>query len=236
MIPRNEGLEMVKLLLEKTRKDQILWSCNEEGEFVVNFDHFSFLVARKQENGSAAYSFSVVSEKNPLGTMDIRGADNKAAFDLLQSLYDEAAQKTILGLLKEAKDSLERHGQVFRAPQAATTTTPPPLPKPPSSEQVERILAKVAGEWKLDYSRGTEQVIIESSGNYYIRPNEPSKQKPPNFRLAIIACNPDLTAVEWRKDKPNGESLQIEVLRMGEKRIEGFAKHDQHELVYARTK
>ena len=125
---------------------------------------------------------------------------------------------------------------MFHIPQATTATSPPPLPQPPNGDQVAKILTKVTGQWNLDYSRGQEPVIIDSAGNYYINPADASRRKPPSFRLAIIACNPELTVVEWRKDKINGTSLQIEVLNLTEDKIEGFAKHDEHRLVYTRTK
>ena len=234
MIPKDEAFDMIRLLIQKTKGSQLCWNHNAQDQYATDFTRFSFLIAKRQEHDSITYSFSVVLQNYKLGSIEVLVGE--PGFELLQDLYNEAARNTVLTLFAEARQSMEIGVQVIRAPHGTVTTVPPSVPKPPSPEQVETILSKVAGEWRLDYSRGTEQIIIDKSGNYYIKPNEPSKGKPPNFRLAIIACNPELTTVEWRKERLNGQSLQIEVLNITDKRIEGAAKHDQHKLVYTRIK
>jgi hypothetical protein len=227
-IPRNEGLDMLKLLLDRTKKGRLSWSPCEPGEYAVDFARFSFLVGKKHDNGDG-YFFSVVADENPIGTMDIRNDDG--SFKIVQELYDEAARNTVLRLFEEAKKTIERGSQKELPP--LLFSAPPPLPALPTQDQIEQIFKNVAGKWNLDYSRGKEKVLIDSSGNYYALPNEPSKG-PPNFRLAIIACNPELTEVEWAKDRLNGQRRQIEVLTITKNKLEGSAKHDQHRLVYSK--
>ena len=70
MIPKSEGLDVIRLLLEKTKQGQLSWSYNEQGEYTIEFARFSFLIAKKEENGAVTYFFSIVSQKNQLGLME----------------------------------------------------------------------------------------------------------------------------------------------------------------------
>jgi hypothetical protein len=236
MIPRNEAVNMIKLLLEKTRQGRLCWTWNEQGEFAADFPRFSFLIGKQRENGTSRFFFSLVGPRNELGRMEIASGDSD--FAIAEELYEEATRHTALSLFEEAKHALEQAGpaSTISSTSTTTTTTPPPLPKWPSREQVDSILSRAAGEWNLDYGRGKEKVVIEASGNYYVKPNEPGKGRPPDFRLTVIACNPDLTLIEWGKDRNNGKRLQIEVLSVAASKMEGTAKHDQHPLIYTRIR
>ena len=241
MLPRTETIEMLRFLIEKTAEGQVAWTVNTETEYKVDVDTSSFIIGLKQaDDQGSAYSFSILAGDHKVGSIDFTATDSEST--LARTLYDKAAQSTVVQLFKQARQSLEGARQVLRPSPVSvhttttnTTTAPPPLPSPPSVAQVSAILDKIKGEWSLDYSRGTEQVTIDRTGNYYAKPKDPEKDLP-QFKLTIIACDNTLTRVEWRKDRLNGLALHIEVMTISAdgNKMEGFAKHDQHRLVYTR--
>ncbi len=107
------------------------------------------------------------------------------------------------------------------------------MPPRPTDEQARQLFKKIAGEWLLEFSRGTETVRIDADGNYFIYPAGGGKPLL-KFRFALNACDTQLEQVEVAKQELNGRVRQIEVLAIKSDSMQGYAKHDEHKLSYRR--
>ncbi len=126
--------------------------------------------------------------------------------------------------------------------ETIASTQPPSLPPasvPPSVQQASDFFNCIKGNWHLTYERGTEDLTIDGTGNYFVRTTQRGKTVTqaarPAFRLRLLACDQSLQNVEISKDELNGKVRQIEVLKVSEKELVGFAKHDRHKLHYKRS-
>ncbi len=192
MLPETDTINMITLLRDKTRDNQLTWTLTSLYHYSLSFGDFSFvLTLTKDPQGRDLLTFSITSAGLVAGTQQYKTDDTH--FELVRDLYDRVAVRTILHLYEKAKDSLEKPRQA-----------PPRPPTPPNAEQIEKIFNTIKGDWHLNYSRGTEEVAIDPAGNYFVKP----ATSLPTFRLTVIACSPDLKTVEWGKDKPNGDAAK----------------------------
>ena len=91
------------------------------------------------------------------------------------------------------------------------------------------------GEWLLKFEwKGVfreEVATIDESGNYYTKGGE-------EFQLKDVHFDESKRLVRFLKDMGPGKRRQIEVLEVSpdNNRMEGYARHDKHRLIYDRVK
>jgi len=234
--------ELVNVLSEKTKANQIQWSLAEDRKFSITLPVCRLSVgATDPEASMPDILFEVdTPEGAAIGAFQIKAGDPK--YQEMQQLLN-SAQSSLTDrldrILKQAAKSVqETSGPVGGLATPQAPPTPPPMPPRPTDEQARQFFEKIAGEWLLDFSRGTETLRIDADGNYFIYPpgraNEGGVTPLLKFRFALNACDRQLEHVEVSKQELNGKVRQVEVLTIRADSMHGYAKHDEHKLSYKR--
>ena len=229
-IPQIDNI--LSLLKHKTAIGQAVW-LNDGEMLTIRLPNVQIsLGAVTAQNGETEYCARVaLPNGKPVATVNV--APEHPYYSSFQDMYTLAERASWTTLAREIEKSVSEEGMI-----GTSTTAPPQLPAQPTPDQARSVFERVNGEWHLDYSHGEELVNIDTNGNYFVVALQDGKTVStttcPTFRLEVLSCNANFTAVEIAKVLLNGRTRQIEVLNVTTDKMTGYAKHDGHRLVYTR--
>jgi hypothetical protein len=216
---------IVEKLIDRTAANEIMWrAAADELTAVVAGTVFSIARDPKTKRLSLALS----TGGPPLykvGDGD-EGEDGK----LLGKLYTAAVQAAMSTVLAQVQ------GALGIGNPADQTIRPAAIPSgehlgavvvkaSPSTAQIKRIFDTLQGEWNLHIANREEHAKITSSGEYYVLGGPVSGL--PKFRLNVLACSPDLSAVEVAKDYLDGRRDHTEFLHLRSKVLSPGAEGEE---------
>ena len=257
LLAESQVHSIAERLLQKSRAHQVVWNLLGDNSFYVVLPNGVLACLQQFPEGQFGFVLSY-SPTTVIG--EIKSGPQQPGHVDLSQLFSSAKEYLSNNTTVSILEALQNPGTVGRPIMSSgttTTTTLPPRPmiaqqpfpfeavfpvQPlfqsgaassllPAQSQV--FFAKIAGKWRLDYGRGTEDACIDKDGNYYV-----GNAQTPTFVLDLLASNEDMTHVELAKNKalPDGRRYQIEVLRVSDNEMRGEAKHDRHQLHYVRNK
>jgi hypothetical protein len=109
-------------------------------------------------------------------------------------------------------------------------------PTAPTEEQCKKFFTLIAGEWLFNYAVGNERAQITADGTYHVMNPSGRYATAPTFKLRLLDCKPDLSKVEMEKAYPAGSRMQVEVLDVTLKEMNGVTKDGEIPLQYKKIR
>jgi hypothetical protein len=209
--------EIVEQLLQTTTRERLDW--HREGDrLLVGLPNQTTI-----ELAANAKSPAIVIEvRGPAGVVfghaEKPNSDESPAGKLYKAATEQATKSVFAEIISSIQFSDSATAEVVR-----------PSPRI-NADQVVRVLQRMEGQWRLDFSRGTERVKVNKSGEYFV-----SERSEPAFHLKVLAWNEQTSTAEIAKDRADGRRVQIEHLTISPDAMIGYAKHDGHKLHYRRV-
>jgi hypothetical protein len=215
LLDKDEMIRIVDTLLIQTGEAKINWTGEGDKLWV---DLPNNITATLSRNSAGAISASVQRGPTVMGSVEFSPTEETTP----QQLYEAARKSAKRTIYAEIIDSIKFTGSASVDPVPATGVT---------AEVKAKVMKRMAGRWNLDYSRGKEVAVIHEDGTYFIE-----GRREPTFRLVLLAVNEATSTVEVAKDFPDGRRRQIEYLTLADDTMNGYAKHDGHNLTYRRVR
>ncbi len=163
MINESQFVPILDSLLAKSRSDKVIWrdiSTRRDSAYRVDFEPNLAITVSYQFNSESpdqAFATMLIGDK---AVATIEAEDGAVSqpnnFILIQQLFLDAERS-----LYHLDDALRAINESLASEQPTGTS---------SSPATERsVLSRIAGVWKLDFSKGKEELRIDDSGNYFIQ-------------------------------------------------------------------
>lgn len=244
MLDRATAIHFAKALAEKAKFNDINWTFTQDGAYCIALPELYVIFRTNPDLTEDKHITMEIASGSgqAIGAINVRQNEREYSLfsELLRSADNFANQWN--SQIEKATESIEQStGKIGMSESSsmtlATTATPPPPPPPilPNDEDAAKFFSKISGNWFLDYSRGTENLTIDSSGNYFVHSKNTPVGGKLHFRLLLISSDLPQKHVELAKQELSGKIRQIEVLDVSHDALEGYAKHDGHRVRYRRT-
>lgn len=250
MFSKSAVLSLAQALCKRAAANEVDWA-KEGARFFVELPDLLLSLSRKGEleDPEPEIVFEVdTPEGTRIGILQVKARD--PGYSDLKQLLDYAEgysadwDERIMAVARLIERGSGRiGGAVVEAPISRLASPPPPPPRP-TELQALAFFEKLAGKWELKFEKrlgsfGTEVLEIDENGNYFtithqLGGKDIARTIRPTYRLVLVSCDPGLEHVEVSKEELNGKVRQIEVLAVFPNSMEGYAKHDEHKLVYTR--
>ena len=225
---------LITALSQKTAIGEAKWK-KEEEVFVFRLEPYTFRLGKME--GGNLYKLDVLLAEDVFVDATIKKSD--VGFDDIGRLYNLAA-----GGLPDIPARIDAMIEKLRGRVPSELPSIAPTPPRPTVEQAQKFFEKIAGNWHLKFEKrsgefGTEDLRIETDGRYFtfsMRGEKPIATTVfPKYRLLLLSCDESLENVEISKQELNGRQRQVEVLKVTGQQMTGFAKHDEHALLYRKV-
>jgi hypothetical protein len=208
--------QILEQLIQRTLEKKLEWS-RENDHFFLGLPNRTTVELAATDKGPDL----IVKLKGPSGDIYGQVRSPKSSESPAGRLFQVASEQTGKSIFVDIMDSLNLSDSV--------DVEVKPIPPRLTPEVARTVLEKMAGDWFLDFSRGTEKGRITKDGKYFVNDDKEAR-----FDLKVLAWNEETSTAEVAKDKADGRRLQIEWLTITPESMAGYAKHDGHKLLYKR--
>jgi hypothetical protein len=221
---KNITSEFIDLLYESMQGDRIRWKVIGNNTVAAKIDGFNIVI---RKNSDLGFVLDITKDDYEFN-QDLKVTDeNFAKLSTLYQIAFQHATRPLEDLLRSLKST------------SFTTTTTTTTPEPPTTHGIyvdDSIFKRICGAWHLDYFVGDESIEINEIGNYFILSSKgiwhPKKRHA--FNLDILTYDSVNNQYRVQKVTPDGRPYNIEVLKIEDRRMEGWVENDGRKLLYTR--